>query len=354
MPKRKKMKGARELREARRRAKLVKEVEASLAGREYLSRPVRWGKAVPPMLVVRNGSKVSKTKSRSDLLLDRAILQQLGKKLASGGVFALTSKPSRPVPKRSLGLLHRAKRFSIAMTLARHARGRLSKLMDLAGDPVRNGWAAYVPNWTHVSDVIKAVAYGAAIPDQNRHAFTLNLAPGIQTKALRSKGFAKFMQDRIARELRRAFPDRHIGFVFVVEGAYDIQGVQELIPFHLHGAIEVPDYYLEGGRIDFMSHEGDVAEALRAAGGHMPPELRPRQVMLKRTYNVVGWFSYLAKARFVTIHALRSARKMGRIPSPRSEGIVAATAKLRAAGQQWFNEVRKDETQFRVRSVRRP
>lgn len=355
MSKEKKVKDARELKEFRRRTKLVKELEAELTGREYSSRPIRWGKVVPRVLVMPNGSKVPKAKSRSDLLLDRAVLQQLAKKLASGGTFALTAKPGRPVPNRTQKQLHKTKRFGVATTLARHARGRLSKITDLglAGDPVRNAWKVHTPNWDHVSDVIKAVAYGAAIPDRRRFTFTLNLSPDIQVKALRSKGFAKFMQDRIARELRKVFPGKQVGFVFVVEGAYDVQGVEELIPFHLHGAIEVPDYVLDGEIIEFTSHEGTVAEALRVAGGKFAGKARARQVKLDPMYNVVGWFSYLAKARFITARALRSARQMARIPLPPAEGIVAATSKLRAAGQRWFNEARATEVRFAVRAKKR-
>ena len=359
MRKRKKRKGkskknARELRESRRRKKLVKELEETLGARHYFSEPVRWGKRVPPMLVIGPRSNLSKPKARSSPLLDRAILQQLTRKLQYGGVFALSAKPPRPVRHRDRDKLHKFKRFKVAITFARHARERLSRLTDLAGDPMTNGWAASVLNWTHVTDVIKAAAYGAAIPDHSRYAFNLNLSPEIQDKALRSpRGFAKFMQDRIGRELRKAFPGRPVGFVFVVEGAYDIQGVEELIPFHIHGAIEVPDVQLDGERVELMSHEDDVAEALKKAGGKFPEEEGARQAKMEPIYNLIGWFAYLAKARFVTTHALNSARKMARIPMPASEGVLAATAALRSAGHRWFNDAKTNETQFSVATMKR-
>jgi hypothetical protein len=218
---------------------------------------------------------------------------------------------------------------------------------------MEDGWAVHLPNWAHVSEVIKAAAYGASIPDRNRYAFTLHMTPEVIERALRSKGFAKYMQGRVQRALRKAFPDRKPGFVLVLEATYDLQGVTELITFHLHGAIEVPDVIMDGEVIDVMSHLGDIEEALREAGGSTSPEKRARQVHVTRAYNVIGWFAYLAKSRLTTHHALKSARKMERIKTPKSEGIVAATNPLKAAGQRWFDDARTKETYFAVTSNKR-
>jgi len=206
-----------------------------------------------------------------------------------------------------------------------------------------------MPNWDHVSSVIKRMAYGSAIPATLRHTINLRLSDQVVLDALKSKkGFAGYMQDRIARCLRHEFGPRHPipDFVIGLEGAHGLD------PFHIHGAIA-----MEPGRIYFDRQQpvGPDGERIRAAllkaGGEWPG--RARQLLLEECYDVTGWFSYIGKYRLVTARALLTARKrLGISALGQEESLVGATLALRRAGKRWYTAALASE-EYVLRDERR-
>lgn len=299
-------------------------------------------------------SKVSSTSSRSDMLLDRAILQEIVKKMRRGGLFALTAQPHRPVVQRGTNTKGARKRISTRQRgylkdSSREAKRHITPGTDPSGKQVTR---IYLPNWDHVSDVIKAVCYGEAMDKGTRHAFTLRLTQEVREAALRSsRGFVPYMQSEIARHLKRALPAYHpIQFVIVLEAAYFQQAIVSE-PFHLHGAIEIPP---EPDRLILGSIRDSVEEALWAAGGRLPPKRKARQLLIKRMYRPLGWFAYLSKFRLVTLEALGVARKQLGVPDhSHQEKVVAATTGVRRAGKAWFSAARTMERVFRAKPMRK-
>jgi hypothetical protein len=197
---------------------------------------------------------------------------------------------------------------------------------------------------------MKVLAYMMAIPVHQRYAFTLKISPAIQRRALGSPlGVAKYLQARIARALRDAFdglpaPD----FLMALEWVFDQQGVTELITLHVHGVVKVPDHLIPGAGPGMWNLD-KTEDALRSAGGVFVGRARARQLDTRHARNPVGWTAYILKNRLATHAALKSGRRMaGLAPHPEHEGIVAATANLRAEGQRWYEEARRSEEMFLV------
>ena len=110
-----------------------------------------------------------------------------------------------------------------------------------------------LPHWDHTTLPLKMLAY--SIESAKDGAQTINLRPNpkVTEQALRSpRGPAGYMQDRIRREMEKAFGRDNIpDFWFVVETDSDKR-------FHLHGAVVTPTVVGAPDMVD---------AALRAAGG---------------------------------------------------------------------------------------
>jgi hypothetical protein len=288
------------------------------------------------------------------MLLDRAILQQIVKKMRRGGLFALTAKAPRPVVKKGTNTKGTRKRISkrqrgYLRDSSREAKRYITHGTDSSGKQVTR---IYLPNWDHVSDVTKAVCYGEAMNKTTRYAFTLRLSEKVWETALRSsRGFVPYMQSEIARHLKQALPNYHpVQFVIVLEAAYFQQSILSE-PFHLHGAIEIPP---EPDEWTVGCIEDSVEAALRSAGGQLPPKRRARQLHIRRMYRPLGWFAYLSKFRLVTLEALAVGRKQLGIPEhARQEAVVGATTGIRRAGKAWFSTARSTEQVFKAKPMRK-
>jgi hypothetical protein len=340
-------KGLESIAEKKAKDREVRETEQALSGRLY--RATRGSLIVPR-------SKVSNGGSRADLLRDRAIMQALYKKTEKGGVFSLTAKRPRPVkekgesPKAKLKRLSKRKIWGFAKRLDREAKPYITKTTDLAGGRV---WKVYLPNWSHVTDIIKCAAYGEAMYDWLRYSYSLHLAEGVIQAALRSKkGFVPYLHDQIDQELKRVFRN-HYGegpapqHITTLEGAY-YQNACVTEPFHLHGAFEIPDTYEDYGR----DPHDLVRLALLTVGGEWHD--RARQLKTRRMYGPTGWFTYSAKWRLATINALAAARKEFGIPARKGrESLIGATTSIRRRGKAWFNRARKTEELIVVPPKRR-
>jgi hypothetical protein len=183
------------------------------------------------------------------------------------------------------------------------------------------------------------MAYGMAIPEERRFAFTLKLSDEVIVMALKSsRGFAGFMQDRIARFLRNGVPyGGRVDFTFVVEawGKWERP--------HLQGGIELPHPFADED--DVFSLRDDrtelIREALIEAGGRTR---KSTQLNAKPMYEAAGWFGYLGKRRLVTARTLKRMRKsFGIAPLTKTETLVAATQSLRQAGKRWFENAKATE-----------
>jgi hypothetical protein len=189
-----------------------------------------------------------------------------------------------------------------------------------------------------------------AIPAHQRYAFTLKVSPAIQQRAMASPlGIAKYLQARIAAVFRNTFEGMASPeFVMALEWVFDQQGVTELIALHVHGVVKVPDHVIPGAGPGMWNLD-KVEEALREAGGVFVGRARARQLDTRYARNPIGWTAYILKNRLATYAALKSGRRMSGLPAhPDSEGIVAATAKLRAEGQRWYEQARRTEEMFPV------
>lgn len=254
-------------------------------------------------------SKVSNPRSRSDLLADREILKRINGSIRKGNSVALTAGPTRIVEDDPIP--------STIIPEDDRSTGKIEKF--------------HVRHWDHSSQIIKSLAYGAAIPPDRRHAMTIRIRSDVIDHALRSpKGFIGYMQDRIARFMKKALgPTIPLpNFMIAVEGV-------PLEDFHLHGAIDLPtDPKLVA----------TIKTALRDASGDVTGPARARKVHLKRIDHVAGWFDYVSKARLVTEESLRIDRQRRGIPAlNKKESLIGATLGVRRQGRAWFEAARSSE-----------
>ncbi len=311
----------------RRAAKVASEKEAELIAH------ANTGKLLA-RLGLGSSSEVSKGSRRSDVLVDRAALAILNKKLAKGGHFGLTGKPARVVRRRPGSELKKIKRWGAEYTLTRKARHILTQVSA----PVGTGIAlqVHVPHWDHASEVWKTLAYVAAIPVGERLAFTLKLAPEIAMRAIAApKGPSKYLQDRLATKLREAFPEGDApAFMIVLETTGEPRLSSSTNGLHIHGTIERP-------RSGAVCH---LKDALCDAAGKISGAGRARQLHLVSSLNPVGWTAYLLKNALSTEMALKEARTISACSFvPASQSTLAASARLRRQAKRWFNSRRDDE-----------
>lgn len=313
----------------RKAARIAKEEEerliASANTRRFL---VQRGWAPP-------SSDLSKFSRRSDPLVDRAALEFLDKKLASGGHFGLTTSPARLVRLRPTSELNKLKRWGAKYTLSRKARHILTRVHSPTG--LGTAYLIHVPIWDHASDVWKTLALVTSIPVGQRLAFNLNLAPDIALRAIKSKkGPAKYLQDRLATELRLAFPGRpQPAFFMQLEMLDASRRCPDTYGLHLHGVIERPSSDADVGR---------MKEALRRAAGKTVAAKRARLLLLRSALNPLGWAAYIYKHRLATSAAIRDCRLLLACPPvPGADTVLAASARLRAQAQAWYNAQREDE-----------
>lgn len=284
---------------------------------------------------VRPSSDFPKASRQSDPLVDRTVLTVLDRKLASGGHFTLTAAPSRLVRPRPVSELNRLKRWGPNYTLLRRARHFVSK----APSPMSSGasYLIHVPHWDHASEVWKTLAYVSCIPVGQRLAFTLNLDPDVAFRAMKSaKGPSKFLQDRIAAALRRAFPEQcRPSFLLHLETVQGSNRSAHFAGLHVHGIIERPQM---GQSIQ------QLKEALRHAGGKIRDSSRARQLLIRSALNPIGWTAYIYKNRLSTASAIRETRILAGVPTGQgTDTVLAASSRLRAQAQAWYAARRRDE-----------
>jgi hypothetical protein len=257
-----------------------------------------------------------------------------------GAHVALTDQEPSPVRKSGTSTTTKKRKKTVPKSYSRRLIREANKHIQLVGSwsPGASKYRVWFPNWDHTSPLLKAMAYGMAIPETRRVAFSLKLSEQVIVRGLKSKlGFAGFMQDRIARYLRKALPKTHpaIDFVVVVEGWHRWE------PLHVQGVIDLPTPDLS----DLLSegeHNLAIEKALQGAGGQFDGKSRGTQLDTRQAYECAGWFEYLGKRRMVTRKTLGQMRKELSIPNPRNaEGLVAATSGLKRAGKRWFDEARK-------------
>ena len=314
---------------------VILETEASLELKEI------WARRYPRASGLV--SKVSSARSRQNPLLHRELLKRIGKIVKDGGLVALSKRAPRLVLKEGKGKppsktpwAARSTRIAINRHLAPEARKRIKKITTSTGTV----HAVSVPGWDHASMVLKALAYGAAIPVSNRATINLNISEKVALDAFRSrKGFAGYMEDRIVRALNETvFPETGFlpDFMFVVEfyGGFEIP--------HLHGV------YDTSWRSGAASPRGfDLREvfdqALRTAGGNMG-KATARQQKSTPTDNLPGWFDYNTKRLFVTEWELALQRRRLGLPALRKrESLFGITKNLRRRGKDWYLQARASE-----------
>lgn len=299
---------------------------------------------------------LSRSTRRSDPLVDCVALEYLDRKLALGGQFGLTAVPPRLVPVRPTSELNRLKRWGQKYSLARKARHALSHIPSESGSRPR--YLIHVPHWGYASEVWKTLAYMTCIPVGHRITFNLNLTHDIALRALQSKrGPTKYLQARIATELRASFPgQRQPDFMMVLECVGDGWGAPDRLGLHVHGVLYAPfgEQTVQSPR-QIMQR---IKNALRRAGGKFSAATIARQLLSRSALNTIGWTAYLYKQRHTTSLAIQNAQRLlgmrpGRTPIP----LLAATAGLRAQAQRWYAARRGDQdliwvARKKVRSVR--
>jgi hypothetical protein len=283
------------------------------------------------------GSKVSNPGSKSNALLDREILRQMHEKTKKGATLVLTARQVRPVVRDRTNRKNKISKKTIgslqSQNLLAHAASRKFKKVH----PSQTLYRIQMPHWDHTSPILKCLAYGAAIPVDERCAFSLNLTPAVQEAGVRAKkGIVGYLQDRISRELRSIEGlQRQPDFYFALEGDAQLE------PFHLHGAIAMPGDCPFDPAFRHMHEDWQLIErALRRAGGD---EKAPRLLSVKGAYDIVGWTAYLSKSRWITLEALTRQQSRLGLAIPSGDSIVGATLSLRRAGRQWFENARRSE-----------
>jgi len=178
----------------------------------------------------------------------------------------------------------------------------------------------YVPDWRYTGDKLKSLAWTMVLAEGDARALSLRLGPDVLEAARRSKdvrgiGIARFVRDRIAKHLKRAFEPLNIrapDFFIWIEGERADQA-------HVHGIIEVP----EGARSMAV-----LRNALKAAGGRWNPAEHERQAHLGLVPFPVGWSGYSSKWQRLSRLRLDD------------ENTVAATSALRKRGAEWYSGCR--------------
>lgn len=291
------------------------------------------------------GSRVSNPGSRSKPDLDQLVMKKIAKVMRLGSRVALTGRMPSPVAKASTSSPIKKRKKTAPRNyqkrLIRQATQRIQRVDEGSGSASR--YRAWFPAWDHASPLVKAMAYGMAIPEEKRFAFSLKLSGEVVAKGLSSKmGFAGFMQDRLARYLRKAVgPGHAVNFVFVVEAWRKWEQA------HIQGAIELDDF------LPFGDHGAAIGGALGGAGGVLQGKAKGTQLNVSLLYEAAGWFDYLGKRRMVTAATLAQLRKKAGVPARTvKEGLIGATVGLRQDGKRWFATSRASE-EYVLRDRRR-
>lgn len=167
----------------------------------------------------------------------------------------------------------------------------------------------FIPHWDHASPNLKMLGWSLASYDLSATPFTLNIDPKLIAKGKASShGLARYLQDRIARQLRRRIPNHKIDFWFVIE-----QGIGD--EPHLHGAITIP-----------VGERDHVSLALREAGGD--GRCKSRQLKFSQPRCPTTWIGYSTKWKLVSEGHLEAST------------ITAATKGLRSRAKKLYNNYR--------------
>lgn len=279
-------------------------------------------------------SGFSKPVRRSDFHVDRTVLEYLDRKLAKGGQFGLSDAPARLVRTRPKSELNKIVQWGSKPTLARKARHMLTRVPSSTG--YKEAYLIHVPHWDFASDVWKVLSYVTSIPVGHRLAFSLVLTEDIAGRSLKSrKGPAAYLQDRIATELRNAFPgEPRPAFMMMLETTGQDWSTPEGLGLHLHGVLELPT----------ARSMPRLKRALLRAAGEAPGARRARQLLIRSALNPLGWTAYIFKHCLTTDRAVQTAQAV--LHHPPAIGpvtLIAATSRLKADARGWYMAQRDSE-----------
>tara|TARA_R110000787_G_scaffold68468_5_gene153122 strand:- start:414 stop:1382 length:969 start_codon:yes stop_codon:yes gene_type:complete len=255
-------------------------------------------------LQARSSNKEFQPKRR-DELADRDIFQEIQSSLGRGLQVRL-------VPRGGPGVIRRQN----PVLLAQWKKVAAADRRDMKQHITNASWAKsiWIPHWDHTHDMLKGLAWSAAVFQAGGESMSLNLGPDVIDAAMRDpRGAAQHLRDRMTRSLKRALAGSGLpvpDFFFVVEAS-------DLVKMHIHGGI------LIDARVDARIVRG----ALKKAGGSYAAKLSGRQLHLPKMETPVRWFTYITKGH------LGSAVKSG---SP-----FAATNGVRTLGKAWYSGARK-------------
>jgi len=314
---------------ARRRkaARLNREKEAKLIGSANARRFLVQRGWAPASSGFSEGSR------KSNPLVDRQIIEILSKKTAGGGFLGLTGRPSRIVRPRPAWELKKLKKPGVQQYISRQAQWRLTKVPTPNGSSLP-AYVIHVPIWDHASEALKALAYVSCIPVGERLAFTLRLASTVVHRALLSpKGVARYIQDRIATELRHAMPGVRPDFMMILETTGDGLGPPEQLGLHVHGVI-----------VQRSKNDPVLRAALRRSAGETDARKQARLLTVRSALHPLGWTAYIFKHRLLTSRAIKNAQMMlHHRTTVDVVPVLGATANLRKQAQRWFNSYRESE-----------
>lgn len=240
--------------------------------------------------IADKGAKIRSEKSRSawrnDPKRDEEIYRYINEKLRSKQPVRLSTKSSYLVSESR------------------------KKLADATRTGTRIIPELFVPHWDHSSRILKMIGWGMASQHLGAVPFTLRISPDVVETAKGDKvGFARHVQDRLARHLRYRCPGATPTFWFVIEqGTWDEP--------HLHGAVVIP----EGER-------DAVRDALSATGGTWTSSAR--QVQFGRSGNLIKWVGYSTKWLY------GSMVKMG------DDNLIGASQGMRREAKRLYQETRQ-------------
>lgn len=184
----------------------------------------------------------------------------------------------------------------------------------------------YVPQWKHTGDKLKTLAWIMAMQDHgpSARALNLNIGPDVismaqQAKERRGIGFARFLRDRMTKNLKKAL--RPFGleapeFFFWVEA-------DRAEHAHAHGVIVIPDH-TEPKKVMRA-----IRSALKSAGGRWNPAEHENQVRLKHIHDPAGWAGYVTKWKNLTRLRIQN------------ESTVAASGGIRSRARAWYDRMRR-------------
>ena len=211
--------------------------------------------------------------------------------------------------------INRSLRSGQPVRLTVNAKDIVSLSRKTVADATRSGVKAvpdvFVPHWDHSSRLLKMLGWGLASRELKATPFSLRIAPEVFHVARADKvGAARYLQDRLSRQLRNRLPGTAHAFWFAIEcGPGDEP--------HLHGAVVIPDDQRE-----------QVRNALVATGGRWKSSAR--QLDFGRPKNLVTWVGYSTKWLF------------GSMLNLQDDNLIAASQPMRREAKRMFQQARSE------------